>query len=315
MSDALIPRTAVARLNLSAHLGTIFTMFAWGTLIPVTGVVLREIDAWTMALLRIAIAAAVLLASAVCVGGVSWLRLVSWRRVLLIGIAVAGFSVLYTFGIGLSNPISAIVVSSASPAVAAIFATCVERQPLPRGAVTAFALATVGAVIASFSSAVDPTQAGLRGGEILLLIAGICWTWYSIKAQAWFGPLGQHRITALAYLGAAGVLGALYPLLLLANFAVVPPVLPSPTALGWLAWITVAATLAGGVLWNYGVSRIGIILVSLYLNLIPLFGILTAAAFGTYPTWLQVAGCVLVVVGVSRLRGAKTASLQESAQE
>ncbi len=314
MSDASISR-ANARLNLSAHLGTIFTMFAWGTLIPVTGVVLREIDAWTLALLRIAIAAAVLLASAACVGGVSWLRLVQWRRVLLIGIAVAGFSVLYTFGIGLSNPISAIIVSAASPAVAAIFATCVERQPLPRGAVTAFALATAGALIASLSTTFDPAQAGLRGGEILLLVAGICWTWYSIKAQAWFGDLGQHRITALAYLGAAGVLGVLYPPLLLAKFAVLPPVLPSPTALGWLAWITLAATLAGGVLWNYGVSRIGIILVSLYLNLIPLFGIMTAAAFGTYPTWLQVAGCVLVVVGVSRLRGPRPASPTDGAQE
>jgi drug/metabolite transporter (DMT)-like permease len=315
VSEALIPRAESARLNLSAHLGTVFTMFAWGTLIPVTGVVLREIDAWTMAFLRIAVAAAVLLVSSVCVGGVTWLRLVSWGRVLLMGVTVAGFSVLYTFGIGLSNPISAIVVSATSPAVAAIFATCVERQPLPRGAVGAFALATVGALIASLSTTFDPTQAGLRGGEILLLIAGICWTWYSIKAQAWFGALGQHRVTALAYLGAAGVLGVFYPLLLLAGIAVVPPVLPSPTALGWLAWITLAATLAGGVLWNYGVSRIGIILVSLYLNLIPLFGILTAAAFGTYPTWLQVAGCVLVVVGVSRLRGAKAASVPESARD
>ncbi len=315
MSDASLPRANDARLNLSAHLGTIFTMFAWGTLIPVTGVVLREIDAWTMALLRIAIAAAVLIGSAICVGGVSWLRLVNWARVLLMGVAVAGFSVLYTFGIGLSNPISAIVVSATSPAVAALFATCVERQPLPRGAVSAFALATMGALIASLSTTFDPSRAGLRGGEFLLLVAGVCWTWYSIKAQAWFGALGQHRVTALAYVGATAVLAILYPPLLLAGIAVVPPVLPSPTALGWLAWITIAATLAGGVLWNYGVSRIGIILVSLYLNLIPLFGILTAAAFGTYPTWLQVAGCVLVVVGVSRLRGAKAVSLQDETRK
>ena len=44
VSDASLPRENDARLNLSAHLGTIFTMFAWGTLIPVTGVVLREIE-------------------------------------------------------------------------------------------------------------------------------------------------------------------------------------------------------------------------------------------------------------------------------
>ena len=315
MSDASIPGAGDARVPVAAHLGTIFTMFAWGTLIPVTGVVLREVDAWTMALLRIAVAAAVLLGSAVVFGGVSWLRRISWGRVLLMGIAVGGFSVIYTFGIGLSNPISAIVVSATSPAVAALFASCVERQPMPRGAIGAFALATVGALVASLSTGFDPSQAGLRGGEILLLIAGVCWTWYSIKAQAWFGALGQHRVTALAYLGAAGVLGTLYPLLVLAEVAVIPPVLPSPTTLGWLAWITFAATLAGGLLWNYGVSRIGIIPVSLYLNLIPLFGILTAVGFGVYPTWLQVAGCVLVVAGISRLRGARAVDAAKSVRE
>ncbi|HTZ76579.1 MAG TPA: DMT family transporter [Stellaceae bacterium] len=315
MSDASIPRAADDRVQAAAHLGTIFTMFAWGTLIPVTGVVLREVDAWTLALLRIGVAAAVLLASTTCLGGVSWLRRVRWERALLMGGAVASFSVLYTFGIGLSNPISAIVVSATSPAVAALFATCVERQPLPRGAISAFALATAGALIASLSSTFDPSRAGLRGGEFLLLIAGICWTWYSIKAQAWFGSLGQHRITALAYLGATGVLGTLYPLLLLAQIAAVPPALPSTTTIGWIVWITFAATLAGGVLWNYGVSRIGIILVSLYLNLIPLFGILTAVAFGVYPSWLQVAGCILVVVGVSRLRGARVVEATESARK
>ncbi|HKF71765.1 MAG TPA: hypothetical protein VKB68_08445 [Stellaceae bacterium] len=53
--------------------------------------------------------------------------------------------------------------------------------------------------------------------------------------------------------------------------------------------------------------RIEIIVTSLYLNLIPLFGIATAAAFGSYPTGQQLVGCALVIIGVALLRRPKAA--------
>jgi len=90
--------------------------------------------------------------------------------------------------------------------------------------------------------------------------------------------------------------------LLAAGVAAPPRAAPTAPAVALLVWIISAATLLGGVLWNYGVSRIGIIVTSLYLNLIPVFGILTAAVFGSYPTGQQLFGCALVVTGVALLR-------------
>jgi drug/metabolite transporter (DMT)-like permease len=308
MSDSPSPSASAAKSNLPAHAGTILTMFAWGTLIPVAHVVLEQIDAWTLATLRMVAAAAVLAIVSLCVDGAGWLRQVDWRRAFFLGAAVAGFAALYTLGIALSNPIPAIVVSAAGPVVSAGFASFVERRPLPRRALVAFSLSTLGAAVASLSHETGSVSMGFRGGEILILFASLCWTWYSIKAQSWFGTLGQRRVTSLSYTGAALVLGFVNAVAFLAHATSVPRTLPSPFVLSLFGWMVIGVTIAGGILWNFGVSRIGIIFASFYLNLIPLFGILTAMAFGSYPNGLQVMGCLLVVLGVVFLQPTRKAT-------
>lgn len=308
MNDFVPARPVARSANLAAHAGTVVTMFAWGTLIPAAKIVLGELDAWTLSTVRVVAAAAVLLVISVGIDGASWLRTIPWHRTVALGGGIAGFSLLYTIGIALSNQVSAIIVSGASPAVAAIYAALAFRQPLPRGARGAFALSTAGAIIAALGNVSADVHASVRGGEWLLILASLSWTWYSLKAQQWLGSWGQHRITAVSYFGASAVLAPIYAMLLAAGVAAPPLTMPSAPAIALLVWIIGAVTLLGGVLWNYGVSRIGIIVTSLYLNLIPLFGIVTAAAFGSYPSGQQLFGCTLVVAGVALLRRPKAAS-------
>ena len=302
MDESVSARPGRRPANFAAHAGTVVTMFAWGTLIPAAKIVLREFDAWTLSTLRVVVAAGVLLVISIGIDGLSWLRTIPWPRTLGLGAGIAAFSLLYTVGVALSNPVSAIVVSGSSPVAAAIYAAVAFRQPLPRGAIAAFGLSTTGAIIAALGDVAAGAQAGVRGGGWLLVLAALSWTWYSLKAQQWLGSWGQHRITAVSYLGAAAVLVPIYAVLLAAGVAAPPRAAPTAPAVALLVWIISAATLLGGVLWNYGVSRIGIMVTSLYLNLIPVFGILTAAVFGSYPTGQQLFGCALVVTGVALLR-------------
>jgi drug/metabolite transporter (DMT)-like permease len=51
-------------------------------------------------------------------------------------------------------------------------------------------------------------------------------------------------------------------------------------------------------LWNVGVSRVGLPVASLHMNATPVFAVLTAALVGLPPTWLQIAGGVLVLGGI-----------------
>ena len=228
MDEPIIDRPAAMRpANFAAHAGTIVTMFAWGTLIPAAKIVLEEFDVWTLSTLRVAVAAGVLLAISAGVDVVAWLRTIPWRRAVALGGGITGFTLLYTVCIVLSNPVSAIIVSGASPAVAAIYAAFAFHQPLPRGAFGAFGLSTAGAIIAALGDVSASAPAGVRGGEWLLVLASISWTWYSLKAQQWLGSWGQHRITAVSYIGASAVLVSIYLALVGAGIAAPPGAVPS----------------------------------------------------------------------------------------
>src|SRR5579859_5411093 len=102
MDESVSARARRRPANFIAHAGTVVTMFAWGTLIPAAKLVLRELDAWTLSALRVAVAAGVLLAITVAIDGVSWLRAIPWPRTLGLGAGIAAFILLYTVGIALS---------------------------------------------------------------------------------------------------------------------------------------------------------------------------------------------------------------------
>jgi drug/metabolite transporter (DMT)-like permease len=58
--------------------------------------------------------------------------------------------------------------------------------------------------------------------------------------------------------------------------------------------------LFGGILlWNHGVRQFGIVVPSLYMNLVPVVAVLLSAAIGHPPTWWHLAGGALVIVGIA----------------
>ena len=60
-----------------------------------------------------------------------------------------------------------------------------------------------------------------------------------------------------------------------------------------------AVLVAFGVfLWNFGVKRVGVVVASLYLNLVPVVAIGVFAFSGIIPTWPQIVGGLLVIAGV-----------------
>ncbi len=69
-------------------------------------------------------------------------------------------------------------------------------------------ISTAGGVFAVFAG--GGTVAEFRGGEILMVVANVIWTWYSMMAQRWLAGYSQLQITALTILtGLVGVFGVL----------------------------------------------------------------------------------------------------------
>jgi drug/metabolite transporter (DMT)-like permease len=160
-------------------------------------------------------------------------------------------------------------------------------------------LAICGCVLAT----VDFTRAGrpfdLRGGEVLILIAFACWTWYSTAAQRWLAGWSQLRISSTTMTAGGVMLAIVYLVAAPLGAAAFPPPVPA-TAFDWLVmvWMVLALVSFGVLLWNFGVQRSGVVTASLYLNLTPIVAISILAFGGAAPNAQQVIGGAMVILGI-----------------
>ncbi len=300
---------------LAANLGLLLTAIAWGSMIPVLNLLLAHWDPYFLSAVRYSLGAPILLlVLRLSEPGPLWPRGARTWRVLPLGaVGIGLFSTLFTLGIANANPVTAAVIMSAGPVVAALVARVGFRLPIDPGLVPAVTLAVLGAAMATY----DPGAAGgpfqLRGGEPLLLLASTCWAWYSLAAQRWLAGWSQIRITGLTMSAGAVVTVAVYLLASLAGAATLPP--PAPTSggqVGLLAWVVLFGVVAGVFLWNNGVRVLGVVFASLFMNLAPVLAILMTAAIGVEPRPLQLAGAAAVLAGVVQAQWRSAAKWRRS---
>jgi drug/metabolite transporter (DMT)-like permease len=292
---------------LAANAGLLLTMLIWGAFIPVLALVLERWDPWTLTILRYLIALPLLaLVIRVREGGPIVPAGLDWRRLWLFGgLGFGGFGGLYTLGVAHAHPVTAAVISAAAPTIALLFAWSVYGIKPGPGAGPALVLAFVGGLLAMVDWGASESSLQFQGGEILLLAAAVCWSWYSIEAQRALPGLSQVRVTLVTMVPAATVLFGAWLVAGLVGAANIPP--PRPTAWDLLAFLYMGAAVAamGVLLWNFGVRRLGIVVASIYLNLIPVISVLIAVALGYEARWEQLVGGALVLAGVawSQVRG------------
>jgi drug/metabolite transporter (DMT)-like permease len=294
------------------HAGAVLGTALWGTMIPIIDLLLAAADPYTLSAVRYALCGVILLAWLALKSGPRWLAALPWGRIALLGLAMAAFVTLYTLGVAYSDPVTAIVVGATGPVISALFAASLYRVPVGRGMGIAFLLATIGAATASLGGRVSAGPGGFRGGEILLVLAAVVWAWYSMQAQRWLAAFGQFRATALSIIAGAVILQLV--LLVAVGCGVELRLAPTPAALAVFAWAAVSTTLGGILLWNRAVAQLGIITASLYLNLVPVFGILVASALGKLPSVWQLVGCGVVILGVLQVQRRRAREAVNSAR-
>lgn len=287
-----------------------FVVLAWGTPVPFLSLLLERWDPLQLAVARYLFALpalALLLAwreprvrapGALMPQGLT--RGLGWRSLGELGLAMAGFSCFFTLGLSATDPVTAAILAAGSPIVGGLLDRLLNGQRLAPGLGLAMAFSLAGAALVGLDF--DDLEQGLAfgGGEPLLLLAMVCWAWYSIAVARRLSGVTRLRATLLTILPATLWLILAY---LLADLAgLVAPIPARPPALDYalLVWISLSGVSLGVVAWHVGVQHFGIVVASLYLNLIPIVATLTAALLGLPPRWEQVAGGLLVVAGVAQ---------------
>ena len=286
---------------LAANLGMLFCALSWGSVIPSLGYLLGNWDPYFLAAGRYALAAPVLvLLLRWSEGPVPWFAgLAAWRWWLLGGIGIGIFAPLFTLGLHHSNLIMVAILSSMSPAVTAIVGRVAFALPMPARMVPGILLAIAGCIYATY----DPTLVGnpfdLRGGEILVIAAQVCWSWFSIASQRWMHGCSQLRIATITTVLGSVVLVSIYLLAGVMGAASLPPAAPRGAVdIGVFLWLPLVPVLVGNLLWLNGVRKLGAVIAALFMNLVPMSAVLITTVLGIEPTRQQLIGGAVVLAGI-----------------
>lgn len=283
-----------------ASAGLLFTALIWGSMTPLLKVLTDVFDPWLLAALRYVLGLPILgLCLLVASRPATPSRPLDAGRLAVLGLAMTVFSVFYTFGVRHSHPVTATIVLNFGPVISAVMARVMLGTRVAPGFPVALGLALLGGLLVVYGAPGARERGfGLEGGEPLLIIAQVCWQWYSIRAQQWLGDRGQIGLSAITSAAAALWMTAGYLALWGAGVAEGWPAVLTWHHVVYLVWICVFGVAVAILLWNVGVSRVGLPVASLHMNATPVFAVLTAALIGLPPTWLQIAGGLLVLSGI-----------------
>jgi drug/metabolite transporter (DMT)-like permease len=292
--------------NRITALKLVTTTFFWGGTFVAGKWAVREAPPLFVALLRFAIATTVLLAM------VAWKRAREgasggafaprggrqWAGLFFLGLTgVFAYNYLFLEGLSLTTATNGSLIVALNPLLTALLSAMYLKErirPIQVGGLF-LALAGVGVVVTDGSTEVL-RRLSFNRGDLLLLGAPLAWALYTIvgkKILAFLPPL-----TATAYASLFGTL-LLLPAALLEG-----PLSAGLSGLGFFGWLSVLqlallGTVVGFVWWYDGVAELGAARAAVFVNLVPLFGVLLAALILSEPVGpAKIAGGVLVVGGV-----------------
>jgi drug/metabolite transporter (DMT)-like permease len=285
--------------RLAANCGLFLMVVGWGAFFPILDRILLNWDIFSATLARQVVGAAALFGSMLLLGRRDPLPVrIPWIRVLMLGgVGVALGSLLTSAGVLLSGGLSSAIISTTNPIGSALVATALFREPLGRGLVLGTVLSVAGGLI-SVMGGPAAGEARFGGGEILIVIANVLWTWMSIAAQRWLRGFSQLQISALTVGGGALWLVALAPFVALSGMIQIRLDfgLESVALIAFAGAVPIAL---GNFFWHYGVNRIGIVIASMYNNLLPGIALGATVLMGGSFSWAQVGGSLIIVVGVA----------------
>jgi drug/metabolite transporter (DMT)-like permease len=288
----------------AVYIKLVMTMFFWGGTFVAGKWAVGEAPPFFVATLRFAIASVLLWALVarrqrgsadrfpVPRGWAQWAGLLSLG---LTGVFLYNF--VFLTGLSWTSATNGSLIVAFNPLLTAVLSALWLKErfrPVQAGGLL-LALLGVGVVITRGSIAVMRSLS-FNPGDLLMLGAPLAWALYTILGKKMLGCFSP--LVATAY---ASLFGAL---LLLPAAALEGSLLSGVhrlTVYGWIAVLQLAllGTVAGFVWWYEGVEMLGASRAAVFVNLVPLFGVLLSALILSESLEVsQLAGGILVVLGV-----------------
>lgn len=273
------------------------TMVIWGSTFVVTKGINDQVPPFTLAFVRVAIGAVVLLGCALVRqargGSHSPWSALPWGTLITMGlIGVVLYYAVFNYSLVYISASQGALVQSCIPAMTALVAVVWLREQASALRWAGIALSMAGVLIV-FSGADAQSGPASLLGNVLMFVSAVLWGIYTSMAKrvATFDPL---QVTA-------GILGAGAVLLLpLAAFEVAAQGMPSVDLKGWLGMTYLGAGASGiaYMLYSASLKHVDASEAGVYTNLIPIVGVITGVMLGEPLSLRAIIGGIVVLVGV-----------------
>jgi drug/metabolite transporter (DMT)-like permease len=283
--------------HLASVLMLLVTMVIWGSTFVVTKGINDQVQPFTLAFVRVAIGALVLL-------GCAWTRQarggehsrwaeLPWGTMVTMGlVGVVVYYAVFNYSLVYTSASQGALVQSCIPAMTALVAVVWLREHASALRWTGIALSMVGVLIV-FSGAVAQSGTASLLGNVLMFISAVLWGVYTSMAKR-VSNVDPLQVTA-------GIIGAGAVMLLpLAAFEVAAQGMPQVNLQGWLgmAYLGAGASGLGYMLYSAALKHVDASEAGVYTNLIPIVGVVSGMMLGEPLSLRAIIGGAVVLVGV-----------------
>ncbi len=278
-----------------AVLALVVTMTIWGSSFVVTKLVLDEAGPFTVTVLRFGLGLLVLLPFAYR-RGFSF-RLALEPTFLLFGLTgVALVYGLQTLALIFTSAANTALISAGVPVVAAVLARAFLKEHIPPARLLGIGLSVLGVGLVSGTTPSGANSGAVLLGNALMVGAVVAYGAYAVQGRALRSGERHPAVVATTASFAAG----LFFLLPLAAGEVILFDAPKLGAQGWLVLVYLGAVASALpiFLWNYALRHMPASAAALYINLVPVVGLVSALLFGERAGVVQLVGGALAVAGV-----------------
>jgi drug/metabolite transporter (DMT)-like permease len=245
---------------------------------------------------RFLLAALVLIPAIALIDGWSMtaLKRNAFGLLVMSAVGVFGFNTCMFYGLRHTSAVNGALIMAFTPALTAVFSALINREPVLRHQLVGLTFGIIGIiVVVSKGSWHTLATLSLSVGDLLVMLAAICWAIYPVIPKRFVTGLSTLQITGSTIAGGAALL-ALFAIETTPAFFAVPSL---SVALG-IAFMGLFGSALAYLWWNQGVRQLGATTVAGFLNLVPLFTTVIGIALGQPVSLAQLCGAALVILGV-----------------
>lgn len=280
----------------SSYLMAVTAVLFWGANFVLAEYVLQDLPPLWAAAVRFLLGALLMLG----IAGVRHEGLIGLLRrnfaiYLALGVVgIAAFNLMFFYALQSTSPNNAALIMATNPLLTAILAAVFLKERITRRHMVALPVAFGGvAIVITEGDLSHLASLTLARGDVLMLCAALSWAGYNVMVKRYM-PSGA----VMAHTSWIMTAGALI-LLVAALAAGGEPHWPRASAQLALATMVVGGTVLAYLFWGMAIARLGAGKAAIFMNLIPVFAMLTGMLLGLVPTLAQLAGGVLVLGGVA----------------